>query len=73
MKQLREKLHSQNGASILLALLFLLVCMMAAASILMAAVSNAGKIRSNYEEQQQYLALSSAIRLVSSQLERAAY
>ena len=73
MKQLRKKLHSQNGASILLALLFLLVCMMAAASILMAAVSNAGKIRSNYEEQQQYLALSSAIRLVSSQLERAAY
>ena len=52
MKTLREKLHSQSGASILLALLFLLVCMMAAASVLTAAVSNAGKIRSNYEEQQ---------------------
>ena len=47
MKTLREKLHSQSGASILLALLFLLVCMMTAASILMAAVSNAGKLRSN--------------------------
>ena len=47
MNTLRKKLHSQRGASILLALLFLLVCMMAAASVLMAAVSNAGKSRSN--------------------------
>lgn len=73
MKALREKLHSQRGASILLALLFLLVCMMVAASVLMAAVSNAGKIRSNYEEQQRYLALSSALRLVAGELERAEY
>lgn len=73
MKTLREKLHSQCGASILLALLFLLVCMMTAASVLMAAVSNAGKIRSNYEEQQRYLALSSAVRLVVGELERAEY
>ena len=73
MKQLQRKLHSQSGASILLALLFLLACMMVAASILMAAVSNAGKIRSNYDEQQKYLALSSALRLVSGQLEQATY
>lgn len=73
MKKLPEKLHSQNGASILLALLFLLVCMMVAASVLMAAVSNAGKIRSNYEEQQRYLALSSALRLVADELEQAEY
>lgn len=73
MKTLREKLHNQRGASILLALLFLLVCMMVAASVLMAAVSNAGKIRSNYEEQQRYLALSSALRLVAGELEQAEY
>lgn len=73
MKKLREKLHSQRGASILLALLFLLVCMMVAASVLMAAVSNAGKIRSNYDEQQRYLALSSALRLVVDELEQAKY
>lgn len=53
MKTLNRKLHSQRGASILLALLFLLACMMVAASVLMAAASNAGKIRSNYEEQQR--------------------
>lgn len=73
MRKLIQKLHSQHGASILLALLFLLACMMVAASVLMAAVSNAGKIRSNYEEQQRYLALSSALRLVAGEIEKAEY
>lgn len=73
MRKLIQKLHSQHGASILLALLFLLACMMVAASVLMAAVSNAGKIRSNYEEQQRYLALSSALRLVAGEIENAEY
>ena len=73
MRRMRGKWESQSGASILLALLFLLVCMMVSASVLMAAASNAGKIRSNYEEQQRYLALSSALRLVAGELERAEY
>ena len=41
MGSIRGKLRSQRGASILLALLFLLACMMVAASVLMAAASNA--------------------------------
>lgn len=73
MRELRKKLHSQSGASILLALLFLLACMMVGGSVLAAAVSNAGKLRSNYEEQQRYLALSSALRLVAGELEQARY
>lgn len=73
MRELRKKLHSQSGASILLALLFLLACMMVGASVLTAAASNAGKIQSSYEEQQRYLALSSALRLVIDQLEEAKY
>lgn len=73
MRQLIQKLRSQSGASILLALLFLLVCMLAAATVLMAAVSNAGKIRSNYDEQQRYLALSSALRLAAGELAKAEY
>ena len=73
MNKLNRKLRSQSGASILLALLFLLTCMMVAASILMAAVSNAGKIRSNYDEQQRYLTLSSALRLVAGEIEEATY
>lgn len=73
MRRMRRKWESQSGASILLALLFLLVCMMVSASVLMAAASNAGKIRSNYEEQQRYLALSSALRLVAGQIAEAEY
>ncbi len=73
MKRLRKKLHSERGASILLALLFFLVCMMVGASVLAAAASNAGKIRSNRTEQQKYLTLSSAIRLICDELEQAEY
>lgn len=73
MDRLRKKLHSSRGASILLALLFLLVCMMVGASVLMAAVSNAGKLRSNREEQQKYLTLSSALTLMCGELERVEY
>jgi len=50
-----------------------LVCVMVASSILAAAASNAGKARSNQVEHQKYLTLSSAIRLVADELERAAY
>lgn len=73
MKRLKAKLHSERGASILLALLMLLVCMMVGASVLAAAVSNAGKVRSNRTEQQKYLNLTSAIQLVADEIQRAEY
>lgn len=68
-----HKLRSQRGASLLLALLFLLLCSMVTASILMAAVANAGKYRSNQEEHQTYLALSSAITTLCDELNCAEY
>lgn len=67
------KLRSQRGASMLLALLFLLICSMVAASILMAAAANAGKYRSNLEEHQTYLALSSAVSMLCDELNEAEY
>lgn len=73
MEALRKKWKSSRGASILMAMLFLLVCMMVGASVLMAAVSNAGKLKSNREEQQKYLTLSSALTLVCDELNGAAY
>lgn len=73
MERLGKKLHSERGASLVMALLLLFVCMMVAASILAAASSNAGKHRSNRVEQQKYLTLSSALRLVCDELERAEY
>lgn len=73
MGSIRGKLRSQRGASILLALLFFLVCAMVGASVLMAAASNAGKSRSSREEQQKYLTLSSAMQLVCDELTAAEY
>ncbi len=73
MGSIRDKLRSQRGASILLALLFFLVCAMVGASVLMAAASNAGKSRSSREEQQKYLTLSSAMQLVCDELTAAKY
>lgn len=73
MEPIREKLRSESGASILLALLFFLLCAMVGASVLMAAASNAGKSRSGREEQQKYLTLSSAMQLVCDELTSAKY
>ena len=73
MEALKQKLKGRQGASFLLALALLLLCVMVAASLLTAAVSNAGKVRSNKEEQQKYLTLSSALRLVCGELEKASY
>lgn len=73
IRGMRRKLNNQNGASLLLALLFLLICVMVSASILMASVSNAGKHSSNLEEHQTYLALSSAVSLLCDELNRTEY
>lgn len=73
LEALRKKWNSSRGASILLALLFLLVCMMVGASVLMAAASNAGKLRSNQVEQQRYLTLSSALTMLCGELEKVEY
>ena len=73
MEALKKKLKSRRGASILLALLFLLLCIMVGASLVMAAASNAGKIKSNKVEQQKYLTLSSAMTLLVDELESVEY
>lgn len=73
MNRMKQKLKSESGASILIALLFFLICALVAASVLMAAVSNAGKIKSNQEMHQKYLTVSSALELVCDDLTSAEY
>ena len=73
MRRAREKLKSSRGASLALALLLLLVCIAVGVSLLMAAVSNGGRVRSNRQERQGYLALSSAMELVTGDLEKIVY
>lgn len=73
LRKIQKKLHSETGASLLLTLLFFLISILVTASILMAASSNAGKIRSNREEHQAYLGLSSALQLVADDLKDMTY
>ncbi len=73
MESAAKKLKNDRGASIILALVFLLVCVMVGSSVLMAASSNAGRSRSNRQEQQMYLFLSSALQLVADDLTGAKY
>ena len=61
---IRKKLNSSGGASILMALLLLLVAVMVSAVILAAAISAAKTIRTDREQQQTYLTVSSAAGLV---------
>lgn len=73
MNRIRNKLRGESGASLLLALLFFLLCGMVGASVLAAAASNGGTWHGNQVEQQRYFAVSSALRLVCDQLEKAEY
>lgn len=73
MRALKAKLNSRRGASLLLALLFFLIALLVGASILMAAASNGGKAKSNRDEQQAYLTLSSALQLVVDDINGATY
>lgn len=73
MRRLKEKFKSNEGASLILALLVFLLCIMVAFSVLAAAVSNAGRARSVRVEQQRYQTLSSAVRLICGELEKVEY
>lgn len=64
MRSIQRKLHSERGASFLIALLFFLICLTMGSLILTAATANAVKAKDRYENQQNYLAAASAARLI---------
>lgn len=65
---LGRKLKSRRGMSILMGLLLLLVCATAGAAALTSAASNAGRYTHMRQDQQRYLAVSSAAQLVRDKL-----
>jgi hypothetical protein len=69
MERVQTKLHSSSGASLVIALLFLLLCLTVGAVILTAAASNAGRMSHARANQQAYLTVSSAAELVREELE----
>lgn len=63
-----RKLRSRRGMSIIMGLLLLLVCVTAGAAALTSAASNAGRYSHLRRDQQRYLAVASAARLVRDEL-----
>lgn len=64
----RKKWNSRRGASMVLSLLVLLVCVTAGVAALTAAGANAGRYTHMRADQQRYLAVASAVRTVREEL-----
>ena len=68
LKVIQKKLHSEEGASVIFALLFFLVAAMVSAVIVASAVSGLRRLHDDTEYEQNVLAISSAIMLVEQQM-----
>lgn len=64
MNQMKHKLYSQRGVTILMALLFLLICAMVSSAVLASANANTDKNTERKDSQKSYQALASAIRFL---------
>lgn len=73
MERIKKKIHSQSGASFLLALLAFLVAAVVSVVIVTAAVTNVKRIYSDREAQQDHLTLLSAAQLVRDEMEKTRY
>ncbi len=68
MRRVWGKLKSSAGASILFAILVFMLCILAGTAALTAAAANSGRYTHLKAEQQKYLAVSSAAKLMRNQL-----
>lgn len=68
LNAIKNKLQSKSGASIIIALLFFLICSVIGGIVLVSANANAGRLSHTRQEQQAYLTASSAVRLVREEL-----
>ncbi|WP_304509185.1 hypothetical protein [Anaerotignum sp.] len=64
MRYLKNKLNSQKGTSVLLALMLFFVCFMVASAILSSATANGDKLRQRESNQKEFLSVSSAANLL---------
>ena len=68
MKLIKKKLSSNSGASMLLALVFLMFCLFVGGSVLSAATANGSRAARQKEDQQAYLSQRSASLLLADLL-----
>lgn len=68
MFSLKKKLHSQRGASMLMAMIFLMFCLLIGGTVLGAATANGSRIEHLVIEQQEFLAQRSAALVMGDML-----
>lgn len=68
MNVIKSKFHNNQGASMLIALVYLLTALMVGTVVLTAASSNVGRITHNRQEQREYYAVESAAELVKTDM-----
>lgn len=73
MKRIRSKLKEKDGASILMGLLFLFVCVMVGTVVLAASTAAAGKLTGQRKSEQDYLTVASAAHLVKDRICNSTY
>ena len=69
----KKKLHSENGSSLLIALLLFFVCLILSMSILSAAVASRVRIKDEKERNQELLGMESAIGVLTEGLGKIEY
>lgn len=67
--KIKEKLRSSKGASLIIALVFMLFCAMVGSAVLAAATANGGRVAALKSDQQEYLDQRSAATLLSDELQ----
>ncbi len=67
--KIKEKLRSSKGASLIIALVFMLFCAMIGSAVLAAATANGGRVAALKSDQQEYLDQRSAATLLSDELQ----
>lgn len=72
-KIINGKLHSQNGASFLFAMVIFLVASMVSVTIVTVAVSSVKRVNDDQKTQQTFLTLTSAAQLVRDEMENTKY
>jgi len=66
---LKNKVRSNKGATMVFALVALILCVMISAVVIYTAFSNVGRVKKTQNEEQNYLSVSSAVMLFKDSLE----
>ena len=68
MSSIKQKLHSKTGASMILALMFMMICLIIGGTVLASATANGRRVADMQSDEQEYLSQRSAMLLMADML-----